>query len=150
MHVSLLTDDYLRTAGKYARIFIGRSMEAPAVFKRDRKYYLIGSACTGWKPNAARMAVADSVFGPWKELGNPCIGKDADKTFLVQSTYVLPIPGRDDLFIFMADRWNQWDLPQSRYVWLPLEFSTGAKPILRWQERWRLQSLGSKTLRAEL
>ena len=31
---------------------IGRSTEAPAVFQPDGKYYLIGSSCTGWKPNA--------------------------------------------------------------------------------------------------
>ena len=137
MHVSLLTDDYLRTTGKYARIFVDRSMEAPAVFKRDGKYYMIASGCTAWAPNAARMAVADSVFGPWKELGNPCVGGDADKTFVSQSTFVLPMPGHKDRFIFMADRWNQWDLPESRYVWLPLQFDAG-KPVLRWQPRWQL------------
>lgn len=47
MHVSELTDDYLGLTGKYARIFIDRSMEAPTVFKRGGKYYFIGSGCTG-------------------------------------------------------------------------------------------------------
>src|ERR1700744_5232312 len=51
MHVALLSDDYLRLAGEYRRIFIGRSMEAPAVFKHDGKYYLIASGCTAWAPN---------------------------------------------------------------------------------------------------
>ncbi len=77
MHVSQLTDDYLKPAGKFARIFIGRSMEAPAVFKHDDKYYLLASDCTGWAPNAARSAVATNIFGPWKELGNPCRCADA-------------------------------------------------------------------------
>ena len=136
MHVSLLTDDYLRPAGKYARIFIGRSMEAPAVFKHDGKYYLIGSACTAWAPNAARSAVADHPLGPWTELGNPCTGQDATNTFHAQSTFVLPLPGHPDQFIFMADHWNQWDLPGSRYVWLPLEFSSEGKPMVPWQDQW--------------
>lgn len=35
MHVSLLTPDYHHTTGEYARVFIGRSTEAPAVFKRE-------------------------------------------------------------------------------------------------------------------
>ena len=74
MHVSLLTDDYLKPAGKYARIFIGQSTEAPAVFKHNGKYYLIGSGCTGWLPNPARAYVADHLFGPWRDLGNPCVG----------------------------------------------------------------------------
>lgn len=143
MHVSLLTDDYLRPAGKYRRVFIGRSMEAPAVFKRAGKYYMIASGCTAWAPNAARSAVADNIFGPWKELGNPCVGSDADKTFRSQGTFVLPVQGRDDTFIFMADRWKQWNLADSRYVWLPLEFDATGKPVLRWRERWSLNTIES-------
>jgi hypothetical protein len=140
MHVSLLTDDYLRPAGKYNRIFIGRSMEAPAVFKHDGKYYLIASGCTAWEPNAARLAVADEILGPWTELGNPCLGPDADKTFRSQSTFVLPVQGQKNGFIFMADRWKQWDLPDSRYVWLPVEFSEDGRPVLRWYDHWTLNA----------
>ena len=138
MHVSLLTDDYLRPAGKYDRIFIGRSMEAPAVFKQGGRYYLIASDCTAWAPNAARCAVADNIFGPWTELGNPCAGPDATNTFHAQSTFVLPIQGQTNAFIFMADRWNQWHLPDSRYVWLPLTFAADGRPTLTWQKRWSL------------
>ena len=144
MHVSLLTEDYRHTAGKYARIFVGRSMEAPTVFKHGGKYYLIASACTAWAPNAARTAVADHIFGPWTELGNPCTGPDATNTFHAQSTYVLPVAGQPGRFIFMADRWNQWNLPDSRYLWLPLTFSAGGKPVLRWQERWSLAGKGAE------
>ncbi len=138
MHVSLLTDDYLKPAGKYARIFSGRSMEAPAVFKHGGKYYIIASDCTGWNPNAARSAVADNIFGPWKELGNPCRGPEADKTFFSQSTFVLPVQGKKDAFIFMADRWKQWDLSDSRYVWLPIEFDKEGKPLIPWRDSWDL------------
>jgi len=148
MHVSLLTPDYHHTTGQYARIFIGRSTEAPAVFKRQGKYYLIGSGCTAWAPNAARMAVADSIFGPWRELPNPCVGNDADKTFTSQSAFVLPVQGKEGSFVFLADRWNQWDLPASRYVWLPLDFPVDGNPKLRWQDRWQLPQ-GKQTLRAE-
>lgn len=138
MHVSLLTDDYLKPAGKYARIFINLSTEAPAVFKHGGKYYLLGSGCTGWKPNAARLAVADNVFGPWTELGNPCRGDDADKTYFCQSAFVLPVAGNSGQFVAIFDRWKQWDLADSRYVWLPLEFSADNQPTLRWQDRWSL------------
>jgi len=138
MHVSLLTDDYLKPAGKYARIFVGRSMEAPAVFKHGGKYYLIASGCTGWKPNAARSAVADNILGPWTELGNPAQGDGADETFKTQSMFVLPVAGQANTFIFMADRWQQWDLPDSRYVWLPLTFAADGRPTIRWCPRWSL------------
>ena len=148
MHVSLLTDDYHHTAGKYARIFVGRSMEAPAVFKRAGKYYLIASGCTAWEPNAARLATAESIFGPWQELPNPCVGDNADKTFISQSTFVLPVAGRENFFVFLADRWNQWDLPRSRYIWLPLEFDANGIPKLRWHEKWQLPP-GAATLQAQ-
>lgn len=137
MHVSLLTDDYLRTAGKYSRILIGRNREAPAVFKHNGKYYLITSGSTAWDPNPAQSAVADSIFGPWKELGNPCIGPNADKTFSGQSSFVLPVPGSSSL-IFIADRWHKWDLSNSSYLWLPLEFEGDARPRVVWRDNWSL------------
>jgi beta-xylosidase len=150
MHVSLLSDDYLRPAGKYSRIFIGRSMEAPTVFKHGGKYYVIASGCSAWAPNAARSAVADNILGPWTELGNPCVGTDADTTFHSQSTFVLPVQGRPDTFIFMADRWKQWDLPDSRYIWLPLEFSKDEKPLLHWHEQWSLDDLMSESVTSSM
>ncbi len=58
--------------------------------------------------NAARLVSADKLAGPWTGHGNPCVGP-ADRiatTFQSQSTFVLPMPGKKDAFIFMADRWN--------------------------------------------
>ena len=136
-HVSLLTDDYLKPAGKYKRLFVGRLMEAQAVFKRNGKYYFIASGCTGWDQNPARSAVADSIWGPWKELGNPCVGDNAEKTFFSQSTFVLKVRCKDDAYIFLADRWKGNDLENSRYVWLPMEFDD-EKIVIKWNEKWDL------------
>ncbi|MHC4199199.1 MAG: glycoside hydrolase family 43 protein [Planctomycetota bacterium] len=137
MHVSLLTDDYLRPSGKYGRIFIGRHMEAPAVFKCGGRYWFMGSGCTGWRPNAARSAVADSMWGPWRELGNPCVGAEAGTTFDSQSTYILPVAGRKDAFIYMGDRWRPRNAIDGRYVWLPVRFE-GERFVLSWLDRWDL------------
>ena len=63
-HISQLTDNYLKHSGKFARVFIGRRMEAPVVFKHGGKYWFIGSDCTRWAPNSARSAVAESIWGP--------------------------------------------------------------------------------------
>ena len=52
LHISELTDDYTACSGNYARFFVGRFMEAPAMFKKDGKYYLIMSGCTGWAGGA--------------------------------------------------------------------------------------------------
>ena len=123
LHIAELTDDYLAHTGKYKRVFVARWMEAPIVFKRNCKYYFIGSGCTGWKPNTARGAVANSIWGPWMELGNPCEGPDAELTFHAQSTYVLQVQGKKDAYIFMADRWNPDNAIDGRYVWLPVIFT---------------------------
>ena len=96
-YISLLTDDYLKHSGKFVRVFDGRNMEAQVVFKRAGKYWFIASGCTGWAPNAARSAVADSIWGPWTELGNPCRGPEAEITFRGQSTFVCRSPGERTL-----------------------------------------------------
>ena len=36
LHIAELTDDYLDYTGKYVRVFEGRYMEAPAIFKKRR------------------------------------------------------------------------------------------------------------------
>jgi beta-xylosidase len=142
LQIAELTDDYLGHSGKYARYFVARWMEAPAVFKRDGKYYFIGSGCTGWKPNAARCAVADSIWGPWMELGNPCEGPNAELTFLSQSTWVQPVQGKKDALIFLADRWNPKNAIDGRYVWLPIEFvknNDGNNRLhITWRDKWDL------------
>ncbi|MBN1581884.1 MAG: family 43 glycosylhydrolase [Anaerolineae bacterium] len=137
MHVSLLSDDYLRPSGRFERIFVGRYMEAPALFRHRGRIYFIGSGCTGWAPNAARSAVAESIWGPWQELGNPCVGPDAELTFHSQSTYVLPVAGKPGAFIFMADRWMPENAIDGRYVWLPVHFESG-RIVLKWIDEWNL------------
>jgi beta-xylosidase len=137
-HISQLTEEYTGYSGKYARFFPNRYMEAPAIFKTSGgKYYFIGSDCTGWAPNAARSAVADDIFGPWTELGNPCVGEGAELTFESQSTFVLPVHGKKDAFIFMGDRWRPENAIDGRYVWLPIKIEDG-KPVIRWYDAWDL------------
>lgn len=139
LHVSRLGDDYLRPAGRWMRIFPGRFHEAPALVKARGRYWLFTSDCTGWAPNAGRLSVADSIGGPWEELGHFAVGTGAQLAhcFESQPTFVLPVAGRDDAFIFMADRWRPKDAIDGRYVWLPLEFAHGV-PVVRWRDSWTL------------
>jgi len=140
MHISLLTDDFLKPSGTEKRIFIDKSREAPAMFKNKGKYYLVTSGCTGWSPNPAMLASADSILGEWKEMYNPCKGPNADSTFLAQSAFVLPIEGKPDHFIFMGDRWNKTNLEDSRYIWLPLVFRNDSA-VIEWKNSWSLNEL---------
>lgn len=143
LHISQLSDDYLRPAGKYVRVFPGRFHEAPALFKHRGQYWLITSGCTGWAPNAARLAVADSIWGPWTERGNPWTGPQADTeiSYDSQSTFVLPVAGSPDAFIFLADRWRPENPIDGRYLWLPIQFQSNGQPYLQWQDRWTLEQL---------
>jgi hypothetical protein len=70
-------------------------------------------------------------------MENPCSGKDADKTFFAQSTFILPIHGTDK-YIALFDRWNKTNLEDSRYVWLPLSFEND-KMVIEWNDKWTLQ-----------
>lgn len=68
LYISELTDDYLKPTGRYTRNFVKQSREAPAVFKYNGKYYMLSSGCTGWDPNVAELAVADSIMGQWTTM----------------------------------------------------------------------------------
>lgn len=134
LRIAKLSDDYLSGTTKDIMLF-SNHREAPAVFKHNKKYYLITSGCTGWTPNRASLHVADSLMGAWTLVGDPMTGPNAEKTFNGQSTFVQAVPGKKDAFIFMADRWNPDDLRDSRYLWLPVQFKEGV-PFIDWKDSW--------------
>lgn len=136
LRLARLADDYLAPTAQDSLLFSAHR-EAPAMFKRGGKYYLFTSGCTGWAPNEASLHVAGSPFGPWQPLGNPLTGPNDQLTYDGQSTYVLPVPGKKDAFIFMADRWNPKDLKDSRYLWLPIQFKLN-QPTVGWLDAWSL------------
>lgn len=155
LHIGVLTDDYLDLKIVMRRVMVGMHREAPALFKHRGLYYMITSGCTGWAPNAALVHSAESVLGPWETLGNPCVGGNEDfrrTTFFSQGTFVLPVSGMQNTFLFMADRWNSHDLTDSRYVWLPLtmdgpadepleddfEFPLWSRVSIHWHRKWKL------------
>lgn len=137
LQLSQLTPDYTGHTGKFIRIYIGHQTEAPALFKHNGIYYMIGSGCTGWAPNAARWFSAKSIWGPWVYHGNPCKGADSAITYGGQSTHVLPVAGKKDAFIFMADKWTPKDAIDGRYLWLPISFK-GDDVEINWLDSWDL------------
>lgn len=143
LQVAELTDDFMDYTGKYVRIAPGGQNEAPTIFKRNGKYWLIASGCTGWAPNEARMFSAKSIWGPWTQHPSPFEGeaaphKDggANKSFGTQGTYILPFG--NDKFVFMADIWNPQSLANSLHVWLPIDFKADGTPVIRWKNSWKL------------
>jgi len=142
-HISLLTDDYLRPSGSFARAFKGRFMEAAAICRREGAYHFLASGCTGWNPNTARAGLAESVLGPWEELGNPCIGLnphtdlDHGKTFGGQSTFILKVHGRKDAYIAMFDVWTPGNAIDGGHIWLPIQFGSDGM-VIEWMDEWDL------------
>lgn len=104
----------------YTRNFIAARREASAMFLYDGKYYMITSGCSGWAPNQANYAVADTPLGPWTTKGDPCVGDTNKTTFDTQSTCVFPVDAANGKYIYMGDRWMNpdkgGDLSDSRYV----------------------------------
>lgn len=140
--IGKLRDDYLFPAGPYQAVAgVQTETEAPAVMRKDGKYYLIGSGSTGWKPNSARAFVADAITGPYTSLENPCVGVNphnslgSDKTFGGQITFLLPVAGKQDAFIAMFDVWKPEQASDGLYIWLPVKFADG-KPFIEWRDHW--------------
>lgn len=140
LHISELNDEYTDFTKNYVAVMPAGHNEAPAIFKKESKYYLITSGCTGWAPNAARSFVADHIFGPWTDLGNPCRGteKELNTTFDSQSTFILENPKSPGQYIFMADRWRPDNAIDGRYIWLPIVFEK-EKPVIKWSNEWMLK-----------
>ncbi|HHU97550.1 MAG: glycoside hydrolase family 43 protein [Bacteroidota bacterium] len=143
LQIAELTDDYLDYTGNYVRVEPGGHNEAPAIFKKGGRYFMITSGCTGWDPNAARLLTAERVMGTWTLHPNPARGEDADLTFQSQSTFVIPVQGKRDAFIFMADRWRPRRPIDGRYIWLPILFEDGM-PVLKWFDEWDLSIFNNK------
>ncbi|KAK9851559.1 hypothetical protein WJX84_010047 [Apatococcus fuscideae] len=122
LHLGPLAPDYLTPLPPYQRLFPGQAREAPAIFKSGDLYLMFTSGCTFWEPNPAEVFCASDLAGPWLSLGNPCMGNPEErrKTFRSQDTHVVPLLGKPDTFLLMADRWNHRNLGDSRYIWLPM------------------------------
>ncbi len=126
----------------WIRTLVRAHREAPAPFKHNGKYYMVTSAATGWNPNPASYAVADSMLGDWKIVGNPFAGAAREITFGSQSTFVLPVPNRPGRFLYMGDRWHPWNLSDARYVWLPFEMKPDGTFEIGWRDSWEPKEWG--------
>ncbi len=146
LYISRLNDSYTYLSADpdsavygtdYIRLFPGAQREAPALFLRNGKYYLLTSGCTGWAPNQARYYTADAVLGEWTNMGDPCVGDDTHTTFQSQSTCVFQEPA-SGTWIYMGDRWNADNLTDSRYVWLPIDFDENGDMSFSFVSEWKL------------
>lgn len=172
MYVSLLNGDYTGPAtagnvdsmtvdgGTSVKTFAARVLgtdqtarEAPAIFKYGGYYYMITSGTSGWTPNQARYHRAESIYGPYTAMGDPCIGDTGATTFRSQPTAIIPVDAENGKFIYMGDRWIESALGTSGYMWLPIELNADGTLALRSYSDWTLNALdtlGPVTINTEL
>lgn len=138
LHISELSADFLRETGRYWRLADKDWTEAPAVCKQCGWYYILGSGCTGWAPNAARYYRSRSIAGPWERMGNPCKGIDretgmgAELTFGGQSTCIFRLQDGTGGLIAMFDRWRPENAQDGRYFWRSVSFTTDGRMEICW------------------
>ncbi|GGA68107.1 glycosyl hydrolase family 43 [Edaphobacter acidisoli] len=137
LHIVKLTDDYLGFSNKWYKIANAERREAPVMIKRNGTYYLITSAETGWKDNAANYYRATNIMGPYTELGNPTSGPYADVTYHAQGTWAFSPHGHKHEVIFMAERHITSKMTDSSYIFLPVHFGAKSTLTLPYRTSWQ-------------
>ncbi len=135
LHVYRLSEDYLNIDEQVKSLWQGEYREAPAVFRRKGKYYMLSSFCTGWTPNQGKYASADSMEGRWTMLHR--FGDET--TYRSQPAFVLPRKKEDgEHFYYIADRWNAKNYFDSTYVFLEIQFDENGNPYIEYTEECNL------------
>ncbi len=145
--IGKMSDDYLLPEGAYkVADGITKGTEAPALVKREGSYWMLASASTGWAPNPARSFSANSIFGPWIEHSNPCVGVNPlnglgpELSYGGQSTFILTVQGMADTHLALFDI-NKPEHPyESLHIWLPISFENGRMTI-PWRDQWFLDQV---------
>lgn len=131
--VYLLSEDYLNVNKQVNTIFQAELREAPAFFKKDGKYFVITSWCTGWAPNQGAYSYSDSMEGLFAINQN--FGDST--TFNSQSAFILPIEKDGTTkYIYFGDRWGGKGEKyfNSTYVVLEIQFDNDGMPFIEYSE----------------
>lgn len=131
LHLYRLSDDYLSIVERSALLFEGEHREAPALFKREGRYFLVSSGSTGWQPNQGKYATSLSLSSGWSALSN--LGNST--TYYSQSAFVLAVEGATTEYLYMGDRWaGAWGgrVNESSYLWQEIQFPTDSTLEMRW------------------
>lgn len=136
-YIVTLTEDCLDVGREVC--FIRSPLEGGAIVRYEGLYYVIGSALTGWWPNANKYATAQCLEGPWSDFQD--FAPPHTHTYLSQSTNLIKVVGTAaTTVIYAGDCWRpeeQWD---SRYLWMPLEIGN-KKLFLPDPAPWRIDMI---------
>ncbi|KAJ7600263.1 Arabinanase/levansucrase/invertase [Mycena floridula] len=101
-------------------------LEAPSMMYTGKRYYILMSHKTGYRPNNVVVFSAEHISGPWSIQSY--VAPSGTRTYNSQSTMLIPIKGYTVLYC--GDQWStSKDLYDSRYIWLPaaINDATGGK-----------------------
>lgn len=120
--VEKLADDYLTGAGVVGAPVTEKRTEAPGMFKRLGKYYIVYSDpnCGYCSGTGASYKTAASPLGPWSEQK-----KISDNSCGGQPSFVSTIKlSSGNIFLFGSDLWNNAAKNEAlaNYFWTPLTF----------------------------
>lgn len=138
IHIVKLSDDYTAFTDEYVRVQEAYWREAACLTYHDGYYFMITSDLTSWDFNQAKYHRAKSIWGPWEDMGDPCVGDEDHLTFHSQGTYIFQVEGKENFHIFMAERHNTENFLKCSYIWLPIEFKEGHTLQLTYQREWEL------------
>jgi hypothetical protein len=127
--VERLNDSYLTGTGMFTRLGI-RNTEAPAMFRRDGRYYItLSYPNCGYCTTGTGYMTAPSPLGPWTgEEGIPTPSKISLDSCGGQPAALTVLPGKSGpIYLFQSDLWNNAAANESlaNYYWAPLEFGDG-------------------------
>lgn len=133
MHVYLLADDYLNVNKFIGALFSNELREAPAIIKKNGKYLIVTSYCTGWKPNQSTFSVSDSIDGVFSVNQN--LGDE--NTYFSQSAFLYENEQGD--IVYFGDRWGGndfnktgvFDYAKSGYCAYKIEFDGKTATLIR-------------------
>lgn len=141
IHIVKLSDDYLSFTSEYRRIDVAFRREAACIVFKDGYYYMITSGLTSWRFNQAKYYRAKELFGPWEDMGDPCVDDMNETTFHSQSTYIFKVEGTDELYIHMAERHNTENFELCSYIWLPILFYENHTLSLCYRKEWSVDEI---------
>ncbi|KAI0093999.1 glycosyl hydrolase [Irpex rosettiformis] len=122
--ITRLDDNYYNVTTQVS-VLSGATLEAPGIVKRNGNYFLIASHTSGWAPNPNKFFSASSLSGPWSSQQD--ITTASTRTWYSQNAYDLPLGNNA---IYMGDRWRPSLLGSSRYIWYPIDFSSGSPQLV--------------------
>ncbi len=96
----LLSEDYLNVKKIVNRTFSNEYREAPAILKRNGKYILVTSQCTGWKANQCGYSIAEDIEGVWSDIRS--LGDET--TFDSQPAFLYF--DKNGEIVYFGDRWG--------------------------------------------